>query len=435
MVSDNKIVEALRNTVSVLYPSLPWSSHEESRKTLGGNEKMAPKLSFEVEEGIRQDKTGVEINVSYFDETTKNSSEETPATGRPVEVSGKQAELYKTILESLGYSTKREKFTVDSRGDSPELREELGKDYLDNRVILVSEAQLRDVFLLQNNPGYMAQMIQQIQKDLVKKITPHEALTGKVNVLYCQTSVTGLFDKDFKDYPCSTGGLHVNIVLDTLAESVRKINSLNNKIGFIKENSLKNLDKNMVDGILAEIHPLTTKYGSIESVRNSNIIDTPLSGSIHYFSHKGHDIFFFNSKNPFIVYNGEEIKAEALTSLRSSEKSKVIDLLVKNEFLKIEKDMIFANLESMAKSTLGIQAPESLNTEGFHLYKVFKKVKDRSEVMEYLKKSGWYLLRDACYGNIEFSSLPLELKEMITKPKDDVVKGYLKLLYGKTLKS
>lgn len=360
---------------------------------------------------------------------------ETQAQGRPVEISGKQVGLYKTVLENLGYSTNLEKFTVDSRGDSQELREELGKGYLDNRVIIVSEAQLNNLSLLSGNPSYVAQVVSQVPKELVKKITPHEALTGKINLLYGQYSVTGIFDEDFKDQPSSVNGLHIILALDTLTESVKKINSLNNKIGFIKENSLKSLDKNLVEGILAEIHPLITRYGSIEPVKNSNIIDQPLKENMLCFSHKGYDIFFFDGKSPFVVYHGKEVESKTLVALPSYGKSEIIDFLVKNEFLKIEKDIIFAALEAMAKSSLENRAPECLNTTGFHFYKVFKKYKDIPEVVDNLNKAGWHLLRDVCYGNIEFSTLPLEIKKKITRPRDKAVEAYLRFMEEKTLKA
>ncbi len=414
------------------YPTIPpepWPEPKTLEKTLeGGNKKMQ-------NEGILEKR----------DDTNKPSSylSDIPATGKPVEVSGKQAELYKAVLESLGYSTRLEKFTIDSRGDSPELREELGKNYLDNRVILVSESQTKKLSLLEGNQPYMHNVVNQVLNDsgeLVKKITPHEALTGKVNILYGPTSITGLFDTDFKDYDSSKNGLlHAVLSLDTLMESVKKINFLNNKISFITESNLKNLEKELLNSILTEIHPLTTKYGSIEPIKNANVIDLPLEKrEILYFEHKGNDVFFFNNYTPhlFLVYTGDKKigRKPSFEVLHASERSKIIDYLVKNNFLKVEKENIFKALESMAKSFLGVEVKNCSDLAGFHFYKVFKKFKDNPEIVGNLKKSDWYLLRDVCYGNIEFGSLPFELKEKITSPRDNIVGSYLKLLKEKTLK-
>ncbi len=440
----------LGRITSMLYPTLPppedWPEPKTEKILGGGNKKMGPE--FSLDEDRREKKMAVEYDNwprIFDDKSGKTLSKycEIPAQGSPVEISGKQVSLYKTVLESLGYSTKLEKFTVDSRGDSPELREELGKDYLDNRVILVSEFQLRKPSLLAGNQGYMYNVIFGIQNtalELVKRIVPHEALTGKINLLYGPTSITGLFDPDFKDNPTSIGTLHAILSLDTLTESVKKINFLNNKISFITESSLKTLDKDLLNGILTEIHPLTTKYGSIETIRNLSTVDIPLNEEILYFEHKCRDVFFFNKYTPsmFLVYNGDKKVEPKLPSgveiLHGSEKSKIIDHLVKSGFLKIEKENIFKNLESMAKSFLGKQVKDCSELTGFHFYKIFKKYKDSPRIAGKLKETDWYLLRDACYGNIEFSSLPLQLKEIITSPKDEAVGSYLKLLNEKSSK-
>lgn len=420
----------LRKITSMLYPTLPpelkWPEPKGGKELPEGGNKMA--VEYDNWPRVSDDKSGKTLS-KYC---------EIPAQGIPVEISGKQVSLYKTVLESLGYSTNLEKFTVDSRGDSPELREELGKGYLDNRVILVSESQLRKPSLLAGNQSYMHRIISDIQAELVKKITPHEALTGKVNILYGHAPITGVFDTDFKE-SSSTVGLHAMLSLDTLTESVKKINFLNNKISFITENSLKNLEKELLNSILTEIHPLTTKYSNIESIKNSNIISVPLEEEILYFEHKGRDIFFFKNQTPnvFLVYNGSKVEHTKLPFeiLHSSEKSRIMDYLVKNSFLKVEKENIFKNLESMAKSFLGEQVQHCSEMTGFHFYKIFKKFKDHPEISGKLKETDWYLLRDVCYGNIEFSTLPLVLKEGITSPKDESVGSYMKLLNEKALKN
>jgi hypothetical protein len=428
------------------YPTLPpereWPEPDRGEKFRGGK-KMGPEFSLDKDR--REKKMAVEHEWPRTAGPTNSLSKycEIPARGVPVDISGKQADLYKTVLESMGYSTKLDKFTIDSRGDSPELREELGKDYLDNRVIIVSESQIKKssmLPMLDGNPSYVHRIADQVQNtasELVKRITPHEALTGKINLLYGPTSILGLFDPDFKDNTTSTGTLHAVLSLDTLTESVKKINFLNNKISFITESSLKTLDKDLLNGILTEIHPLTTKYGSIETIRNLSTVDIPLSEEILYFEHKGRDVFFFNKYTPsmFLVYNGDK-KVEpklpfGVEILHGSEKSKIMDHLVKGGFLKIEKENIFKNLESMAKSFLGKQVKDCSELTGFHFYKIFKKYKDSPGIAGKLKETDWYLLRDACYGNIEFSSLPLQLKEIITSPSDEAVKTYIDLLNNK----
>lgn len=356
------------------------------------------------------------------------------AAGHTVEISGKEVERYKEVLVSLGYSTSLEKFTVDSRGDSPELREELGNDYLDNHVIIASESQMKDISVLPGSQGYVSSIMQQIPKGLVKSIVHYEALTGKINVLYGSKTVTGVFDHGFKDYSSSAKGLHVIISLDTLSESVKKINSLNNKIDFIKENSLRSIDNNFLEAILAEIHPLTTKYGSIESIKElKTTLDIPVDAEMLYFTHKGHGIFFFNTKEPFLVYNGEKGSkgATAFGILHSSEKSKVMDALVKNGLLNIDKESVFSALEAVAKESLKESVGDYSGLAGFQFYRVFKQFKDNPKIVEKLKKANWYVLRDASYGNIDFGSLPLDIKERITKPRDEAVGSYLKVLNEK----
>lgn len=413
------------------YPTLPPEPdrllYEKDARPVGGN------------------KMGVEHDGPAIHGPTKSLSKycEIPANGSPIEISGKQVDLYKTVLETLGYSTRLVKFHVDSRGDSPELREEFGKKYLDNKIIIVSDAQVKKYSLLENNPGYMYSIMSEIRDkalELVKRISPHEALTGKVNILHGQTSITGIFDADYKDTTTSTGTLHAVLSLDTLTESVKKINFLNNKISFITESSLKSLDKDLLNGILIDIHPLTTKYGSIETIKNLSTIDIPLGQEILYFEHKGRDVFFFNKQTPnmFLVYTGDfELTKDSrgkFEILHGSEKSKIMDYLVKNGFLKIEKENIFKNLESMAKSFLGEQVKDCSGLTGFHFYKIFKKYKDHPAIAGKLKETDWYLLRDACYGNVEFNSLPIILKEMITSPRDEAVESYLKLLKEKSPK-
>jgi len=409
------------------YPTLPPEPKKDARP-VGGN-----KMGIEYEGPAIH---GLEKSLSKYCEI--------PANGISIEISGKQVDLYKTVLEILGYSTKLEKFHIDSRGDSPELREELGKNYLDNRIIIVSDTQVKRYSLLENNPSYMYNIMSEIKDnalELVKRITPHEALTGKVNILYGQTSITGIFDPDYKDTATSTGTLHAVLSLDTLIESVKKINFLNNKISFITESSLKSLDKDLLNGILTDIHPLTTKYGSIETIKNLSTIDIPLGQDILYFEHKGRDIFFFNKQTPnmFLVYNGDvELAKDSrgkFEILHGSEKSKIIDSLVKNGFLKIEKENIFKNLEAMAKSFLNERVGGCSELTGFHFYKIFKKYKDHPEISGKLKEKDWYLLRDACYGNVDFSTLPVIIKEMITSPKDEAVKTYIDFLNSKISKS
>ncbi|MBM3199596.1 hypothetical protein FJZ53_01575 [Candidatus Woesearchaeota archaeon] len=418
------INEAIKKTLSTLYPTLPPEPDWDKKHTEGGN-KMAPKPD------IIPDNLPTKSLLKYC---------EIPARGNPIEISGKQVGLYKEVLKSLDYCTERERFTIDTRGESPELREDLGRHYLDNRVILVSEAQLRKPSMLDGNQSYVHKVVEQIQNtalELVKKITPHEALTGKINLVYDATSLIGIFDEDFKG-TASTGGMHAVLSLDTLAESVKRINFLNNKIGFITESSLKNLDKELLNNILAEIHPLTTKYGSIESIKNLNVIDVPLQeNEILYFNHKSRDVFFFNKYTPsiFLVYNGNTIEQKLpFEHLQASEKSKIMDSLVKNKFLKVEKENIFKNLEAMAKTFLKEEVKDCSDLTGFHFYKIFKKFKDHPAIAGKLKETDWYLLRDACYGNIEFSSLPLGLKEMITSPANEAVDSYLKLLEEKSSK-
>jgi len=355
-------------------------------------------------------------------------------TGANIEISGKEAENYIEVLESLGYSTNIDKFTVDSRGDSPELKEKLGYDYLDSRVIIVSERQLEKPCLLQNNSIYTDKVISRIPIDLVKKITPYEALVGNIDLLYGSKSIVGLFDSGFKDTNYNRESLYLRIVLDTLNGSVKKINDLNTKIGFIKESGLKDLDKDFLDQILTEIHPLTTKYESIEQIRDLNtIVGIPIKEELLHFKHKDYDIFLFNiEKEPFLVYSGKKIEAkQEFKILHVSEKQEITDTLFKNGFLKM-KENLFDTLEDVARSVLDDQVKSDSGLEGFQFYQKFKQVKDDPEIIAKLEEANWYLLRDLCYGKVEFDSIPLEFKEMTTVPRDETVKKYLKLLNEKS---
>lgn len=381
----------------------------------------------------------LEIGSEHLEDSGNGSEEEHEETEGPngahIKILGKEVENYKAALESLGHSTDLDEFTIDSRGDSPELREKLGEDYLDNRVIIVSEKQLKELSLMPGNPNYMGEVISEISKDLIKKITPYEALVGKVNLLYDSKSITGIFDPSFRgETPSHTEGLCVTLVLDTLTEAVKKMEALNNKIGLINETSLKELDKDLLENILNEIHPLTTKYGSIEPIKDLNTtVHMPIKEGILYFRHKGYDIFLFNNEELFLVYHGKKIRSKAsqVKTLHSSNKSEIIDLLVKNEFLNIERENLSNHLEATARTVLKEKAP---NLAGFQFYKAFKQFKDNPGIVERLKEENWYLLRDLCYDKVEFTSLPLEVKELVTKPRDDFVDKYLRLLNEKIVK-
>ncbi|MBL7100570.1 MAG: hypothetical protein ISS23_01305 [Nanoarchaeota archaeon] len=409
---------------------------------------LYPTFSTETEGGIEKMEPGIHGLGSLPPDTeSKNvrgvefldvESPEEISIGANITIMDKELQNYKEVLsEKLGYSTALDKLTIDSRGDSPELKEELGEGYLDSRVIIVSEEQLENLSLLPDNPSHMGGVISKISKDLVKKITPYEALIGNVNILYGSNSVTGFFDSDFEDQTAqSEEGLYVALTLDTLTEAVRKMDFLNNKIGFIKENTLKQLDKNLIESILTDIHPLTTKYGSIEPIRDlsTSVIDAPIKDDIIYFKHKSYDSFLFNGSEPFLIYYGKKKTKSKLPLevLHSSDESGIMNLLVKNEFLRIEKENLSDRLEIIAKSVLENHALDNSESTGFKFYKTFKKFKDNPEVVKKLKEGNWYTLRDICYGKIKFNSLPLETKKMITKPKNELVEKYLRLFEEKT---
>ena len=382
------------------------------------------------------------VEEEITEETVSEVEEKIKVVTDTIKISGKEAENYKEVLEKIGYSTTLGEFSIDSRGDSPELREELGEDYLDNRVIIVSEDQLRNISSISDMPEYVYQVLSKISADLVKTITPHEALVGNIDLLYNEHSIINVFDPDFKKLSSSRKGssslegLHVSLVLDTLTNSVKKIDSLNNKINFITPDSLKGLDLNVIENILTEIHPLTTKYGSIEHIKNlDTVINFNLQEDIVYFGHKGYEIFLFNNATePFLVYHGKNKVEEAgfLKTLRSSSKSKIMECLVKGQYLRIPKESLSDKLEDIAKSILEAEVPEYSGQTGFYFHRLFKKNKDKPEITERLKKENWYLLRDVCYGNAEFGRLPLALKKSVTVPKDENVSNYLKLLEEKT---
>lgn len=375
------------------------------------------------------------------EEGTKTEEEIKVINDTIMKISGKEAGNYKEVLEKLGYSTTLAEFSIDSRGDSPELRKELTEDYLDNRVIIVSEDQLRNISSISDMPGYVYKAISKISGDLVRTIAPLEALVGNIDLVYNGHSIVSIFDPGFKKLSSprkgtySLKGLHVSLVLDTLTESVRKMDSLNNRMSFITPDSLKGLDLSMIEDILTKIHPLTTRYGSIEHIKNlDTAVSFELSEDITYFCHKGYDTFFFNGAEPFIVYHGKKnIKTQLpVKILHSSQKSKIMDLLVSSQFLEIPRDNFSDRLEAIAQSALEAEVPEYSGQKGFYFHRLFKKYKDKPEIIERLKKENWYMLRDVCFGNAEFNRLPLELKESITSPKDENVGNYLKLLEEKT---
>ncbi len=339
-----------------------------------------------------------------------------------LEISDREAENYKTILESIGYSTKLGSFSVDSRGYSPELGSELGDDYLDNRVIIASEKQLKEISIEQKNtPYYMFQIVSHISKELVKSITPYHAMTGCVNLIYGSDSLISIFDKDFENSDSQYTALYASLVLDTLEGDIKKICSSQENINKLTK-SLKNLDNNLLENILTETHPLTSKYGSIREInaRTTNVnIDLSEMKKIFQFRHKSRDITVFNCKTPFLIYTGEKNIADnkPVKILHESEKGAIIDYKVKNQLLEVEKETVAAMMESTARSILNSKNHGRTKLTGFQFYKEFNKLKESSEITEDLKKAGWHLLRDFYFDRIEFNTLPLELKKKVVVVK------------------
>ncbi|MCK5026279.1 MAG: hypothetical protein KAS15_06800 [Nanoarchaeota archaeon] len=350
-----------------------------------------------------------------------------------VEISGREAENYRRVLERIGYSTRIKRFNVDSRGYSPELRRELGDDYLDNRVIIASENQLKEISIEQKNPPYyMFDIISKIPKKIVNAITPYEALTGCVNLIYGSDSLLGIFDKDFKSPNTQDLPLYVNLALDTLEEDIKKIYSSQEKISSFRDNlitrGLKNLDRKVLEDILTETHQLTSKYGSIKEF-NSRAINVNLLSfrikTIFQLRHKSRNITVFNCKEPFLIYSGEKDIADNnhVKILHESEKSAIIDYKVKNQILEVKKELVAAMMESVAKSVLNSRSQGESKLTGFQFYKRFNKLKKDPRIAEDLKTEDWHLLKDFYFDKIEFNALPLEIKEKVTVVKDQDNEG------------
>ena len=345
-----------------------------------------------------------------------------------LEISGREAENYKRVLENMGYSTRLKRFSVDSRGYSPELRSELGDDYLDNRIIIASENQLKKISIEpKNTPYYMPNIVSRIPKEIVNAITPYDALTGCVNLIYGSDSLLGIFDKDFKSSDFQYLSLYVNLAMDTLEGNVKDICSsqerTNNFTDELITKSIKNLDKKVLEHILTEIHPLTSKYGSIKEI-NTKAINVSLHSfkmkKIFQLRHKSKEITVFNYKIPFLIYTGEKNIADnnPVKVLHESEKEAIIDYKVRNQILEVEKDTIAAMMESIARSVLNSRNQGRTELTGFQFYKEFNKLKENPMIEEDLKAAGWSVLRDFYFNKIEFKALPLEIKEKVTVMKD-----------------
>ena len=345
-----------------------------------------------------------------------------------IKISGKDAENYKKVLESIGYSTRLECFSVDSRGYSPELRSELGDDYLDNRVIIASKKQLKEISLEQENaPYYMPNIISYIPKEMVNAITPYEALTGCVDLIYGSESIINIFDKEFKnpDSP-KYALLYASLELDTLKGDAKNIYSSQEKINNFTENiitnGLTNLDRKVLEDILEETHSLTSKYGSIKEIdcRAININFHSFSmKEIFLLRHKSRDITVFNCKTPFLIYTGDKNIADnkPVKTLHESEKEAIIDYKVKNNLLVVEKETVAAIMESTAKSILNSRNQDAAKLTGFKFYKRFNELKENPDIAEDLKAAGWNLLRDFYFDKIGFEALPTEIKEKVTVMK------------------
>ena len=356
-------------------------------------------------------------------ETIQAHSADRESSVKLTEISGKQADNYRIVLESLGYSTDLDRFNVDSRGYSPELGSEFGDDYLDNRVIIASEKQLKDISLAgQDNPHYMEKVVSGIPEGIIKAITPYEAVTGYVDLRYGADSLIGLFDDGFKGFNSEFNNLHASLSLDTLEGDIRKICSSQDKVKTLTK-TLRYLDKNLLEEILTETHSLTTKYGSIEHINNVTThinISQDYMKKIFQFKHKGNNLFIFNCQNPFLIYTGEKnIKDnKPIKILHESNKDGIMDYMVKNQLLEVKKETVAAMMESTAKTIINKREQGATQLTGFQFYKEFNKLKDSTDVAEDLKAEGWHILRDYYFDRIEFSTLPIELKAKIVTPKE-----------------
>ncbi len=349
----------------------------------------------------------------------------------PIRIEGRAVELYKSVLETMGLSTNLDKFSIDSRGDSPELREEFGDDYLDNRIIIVSQNQIKDLSLLAGNSAYISDVVFKIPFDLVRTILPHEALVGKINLFYDRKSIIGYFDSEFCDKLNIDYFFAVGLTLDTLNGTVNRINHLNKRIGRITGETVRYMRKEELENILEEIHPLTSQYGTIEPITNLNsTIIVPLDDyELIHTSHKKSELFLFNcGAESFIVYTGEKKKFEDSFMIHRENQSELFNLLVKNGFLEIRLDDLQSKLESLAKECLKKVVPKEDFKEGFHFYKTFRNYRNDPNLKRELENVHWYELRDLCYRNEGFDSLSLELKKNFAFPRDDSVRKFLRLM-------
>ncbi len=340
-----------------------------------------------------------------------------------VSIDRDMADRYKEALEHIGYSTGLSEFNVDSRGYSPEIAEELGKDYLDNRIIIASGKQLKEISLVSDNHDCLYGILENVPSELVDKITPYESLVGELNLFYNSRSITSLLDESFEAEGSMTYGFYIKTTLETPTGAVAEINKLNNKMMLINKNKIENIDRQFYRELLTDILPLNERYGSIEDInRTNNVIIYDSLEDIFSYSHKGSQLIALNNSDKKAIvcpnnlpFDLDRLDLGSLEVLCYGEKSRIFDSLLENNFLSLKEDNLVEQIEEIAREAMKTLSAGSEEMSGFEFYRVFKQKKDDPEFIQELKNRNWHTLRDFKYGRIDFKELPVDLKLRLTE--------------------
>ena len=289
---------------------------------------------------------------------------------RMFRVEGQLVDHYNRALEHLiEKKTSLDTFTIDKRGESPEVEKELGKNYLQNSpshryIIIVSPSQ-RDAELYHEEFSFDDKMIDFLYQNFFSGI----GVATRVDSLY------GELDDGIRTYSSLEELLllkKIHVELHTPSHFISTAKALQEQVQQLRADPEKIVGNDAAH--LREILKLVERVGD---VRDYNITDIETTKEIGSFSTRLFDgVYVFRdqdetvkihrpgkkkksrknkaTKSTVVIYNGNERykQGPAVKFISMDSTGNVIDFLVDNEHARFSKDLIELRITQIEGYTL-----------------------------------------------------------------------------------
>lgn len=328
-------------------------------------------------------------------------------------VDGGLVDNYNRALERVvGKKTSLKSFTIDKRGESPEIEKELGLNYLQagsaHRYMIIVSPNQRNSKLIHEEFSFDNDVIDFIYENYLSSVS----VTTRVDSMYSELD-DGVRCYDSLDDLLLIRKIIIN--LQTPSEFLPKAQNLQKLIAQLEQNSNLLIENN--SEVPRIIHKIVKEVGDVRGYNLSNIrlyhpVDafyTRLLDGAHVFRSFGdqkcaldltipgklpvkeetEDISVPKTFNIYGTIGVTPMKSPSVEYISLNETKKVIDFLVENKYTKFNYELIDPRLTELEDKALLDNKYDITKISPEQRTNYFEKLKEKKII-----PGEWYLLRD-----------------------------------------